>query len=119
VTADRATRLGGFFLLSGAMNLGYGSIYTLLADLRDRFGFSGAQLGAIVAAGFFAGFVAQLFLGRYSDRGHAALMVRIGITLAALAMLASAVATPTGRSSGPACCSASAAAWWARRSAGW
>jgi len=92
VTADRATRLGGFFLLSGAMNLGYGSIYTLLADLRDRFGFSGAQLGAIVAAGFFAGFVAQLFLGRYSDRGHAALMVRIGITLAALAMLASAVA---------------------------
>ena len=93
MTAGRATRLGAFFLLSGAMNLGYGSIYTLLADLRDRFGFSGAQLGMIVAAGFFAGFAAQLFLGRYSDRGHAALMIRIGVALAALAMLASAVAS--------------------------
>ena len=34
------------------MSLGYGSIYTLLADLRDRYGFSEAQLGVIVAAGF-------------------------------------------------------------------
>ncbi len=74
------------------MSLGYGSIYTLLADLRDRYGFTGGQLGLIVAAGFFAGFAAQLFLGRFSDRGHVALMVRGGIGIAAVAMLASAVA---------------------------
>lgn len=78
------------------MSLGYGSIFTLLADLRDRFGFSGSQLGLIVAAGFFAGFVAQLFLGRFADRGHVALMVRGGVAAAALAMLASAVATQFG-----------------------
>jgi MFS family permease len=75
------------------MALGYGSIYTLLAALRDRFGFSGTQLGAIVAAGFLAGFCAQLFLSRHADRGHAALLVRGGVTVGALAMLASAVAT--------------------------
>jgi MFS family permease len=82
-----------YCLVSGSMALGYGSIYTLLADLRDRFGFSGTQLGVIVAAGFLAGFCAQLFLARYADRGQIALMVRGGVIVAALAMLASAVAT--------------------------
>ena len=86
-------RLVAYCLVSGAMSLGYGSIYTLLADLRDEFGFSGTQLGLIVAAGFLAGFGAQLFLGRFADRGHVALMVRSGVMVAALAMLASALAT--------------------------
>ena len=75
------------------MSLGYGSIYTLLADLRDRFGFTGTQLGLIVAAGFFAGFAAQLLLARYADRGHAAFMVRAGVLVAALAMIGSALAS--------------------------
>jgi MFS family permease len=87
------SRLVAYCLVSAAMSLGYGSIYTLLADLRDRFGFSGTELGCIVAAGFFAGFGAQLFMGRFADRGHGALMVRGGIAVAAVAMLASAVAT--------------------------
>ncbi len=86
-------RIAALCMVSAAMSLGYGSIYTLLADLRDRFGFSGTQLGLIVAAGFFAGFAAQLFMGRFSDRGYVALMVRGGIGIAALAMLASAVAS--------------------------
>jgi MFS family permease len=88
-----SVRLLPYAVVSGSMALGYGSIYTLLADLRDRFGFSGGQLGLIVAAGFFAGFGAQLFLARLADRGHAALMVRAGLVVAALAMLACAVAT--------------------------
>lgn len=82
-----------YCLISACMALGYGSIYTLLADLRDRFGFTGTQLGLIVAAGFFAGFCAQLLLARYADRGHAAFMVRAGVFIAALAMLGSAVAS--------------------------
>ena len=86
-------RLVALCLVSATMSLGYGSIYTLLADLRDRFGFTGTQLGLIVAAGFFAGFAAQLFLGRFADRGHVALMVRGGIAMSVLAMLASAVAS--------------------------
>jgi MFS family permease len=75
------------------MALGYGSIYTLLADLRDHFGFSGTQLGLIVAAGFLAGFLAQLFLARLADRGFAGVMVRGGTIAAAFAMLGGAVAT--------------------------
>jgi MFS family permease len=75
------------------MSLGYGSIYTLLADLRDRYGFTEAQLGYIVAAGFLAGFVTQLALARLADRGHAPLLVHGGIVLAMGAMIGSAVAT--------------------------
>jgi MFS family permease len=82
-----------YFLVTGAMALGYGSIYTLLADLRDRFGFTETQLGLIAASGFFAGFVAQVVLARQADRGHAPAMVRTGVAIAALAMVASAVAT--------------------------
>jgi MFS family permease len=89
----RTRALLPYCVVSGSMALGYGSIYTLLADLRDRFGFSEAQLGVIVAAGFFAGFSAQLFLARYADRGLVGLMVRGGVVVAALAMVASAVAT--------------------------
>ena len=53
-----------YCIVAGSMSLGYGSIYTLLADLRDRYGFTEAQLGVIVAAGFLAGFVAQSPLPR-------------------------------------------------------
>ena len=89
-------RTGGllpYCIVAGSMSLGYGSIYTLLADLRDRYGFSEAQLGYIVAAGFLAGFVAQLSLARLADRGYAPLLVRGGILLAMGAMIGSAVAT--------------------------
>lgn len=82
-----------YCIVAGSMSLGYGSIYTLLADLRDRYGFTEAELGAITAAGFLAGFVAQLALARLADRGHAPLLVRGGILLAMAAMLGSAVAT--------------------------
>ena len=89
-------RTGGllpYCIVAGSMSLGYGSIYTLLADLRDRYGFSEAQLGLIVAAGFLAGFVAQLALARLADRGYAPLLVRGGVLLAMAAMIGSAPAT--------------------------
>jgi MFS family permease len=61
-----------YCIVAGSMSLGYGSIYTLLADLRDRYGFSEAQLGLIVAAGVFAGFGTQLALARLADRADRA-----------------------------------------------
>ena len=81
-----------YFLLTGALSLGYGSIYTLLADLRDTYGFTETQLGMITGAGFFAGFLAQVSLARLADKGHTATMVRGGLLLAALAMFGCAVA---------------------------
>jgi DHA1 family multidrug resistance protein-like MFS transporter len=80
------------FLLTAVMSLGYGSVYTLLAEIRDRFGFTDSDVGLIAFAGLGMGFFAQVFLARYADRGHAAAMVRLGISMAAIGMLWTVVA---------------------------
>jgi MFS family permease len=79
-----AANLTPIYLLTAAMSLGYGSVIALLAEIRDQFGFTDAQVGIIAFAGFTMGFVAQVGLARFADHGHAALMVRGGIALAAL-----------------------------------
>jgi MFS family permease len=89
----RLSVLHRYYTISATLSLGYGSIYALLADLRNTFGFSDAQLGVIAGAGFFAGFLAQAVLARQADLGHTSLMVRGGILLAAFAMLACLVGT--------------------------
>jgi MFS family permease len=78
--------LTALYLLTAVMSLGYGSIYTLLADIRDEFGFSDRAVGVIAFAGFLTGFVAQVVLARFADRGHTALMLRTGVAVAAAGM---------------------------------
>ncbi len=82
------------FLLTALMSLGYGSVFTLLADIRDKYGFTDGQVGLIAFAGLFTGVLSQLFLARFSDRGYAVLMMRIGIAAAAFGMLWMTFATP-------------------------
>lgn len=81
-----------YFLVSSVLSLGYGSVLTLLGEIRDRFGLSDAQVGVIAGAGFLAGFVSQTFLARFADRGHAALLVRTGITIALVGVALCAIA---------------------------
>jgi MFS family permease len=81
------------FLLTALMSLGYGGIFTLLADIRDRFGFSDADVGLIAFAGFATGFTSQVLLARYADRGHTAFMLRAGVGVAAFGMLGMVFAT--------------------------
>lgn len=81
-----------FFLVTAVLSIGYGSVLTLLGDIRDRFGLTGGQVGIIAGAGFLAGFVAQTGLARFADRGHAALMVRAGICIAFVGAVLCAVA---------------------------
>ena len=66
---------------------GYGSVYTLLAEIRDRFGFGETEVGAIGAAGFAAGFAAQVALSRFADRGYARAMLRVGAASALLGLV--------------------------------
>jgi MFS family permease len=81
---DEGRNLTPIYLLTAVMSLGYGSVIALLAEIRDEFDFTDAQVGIIAFAGFTMGFVAQVGLARFADRGHAALMVRGGIALAAI-----------------------------------
>lgn len=86
-TAPRLTwAMSSLFLLTALMSLGYGSVFTLLADIRDRFGFSDGAVGVIAFAGLFSGVLSQLFLSRFADRGHAVTMMRIGIAFATCGM---------------------------------
>lgn len=84
------------FLLTALMSLGYGSVFTLLADIRDKFGFTDGQVGLIALAGLFTGVLSQLFLARYSDRGYAVVMMRVGIAAAAFGMLWMVLRRPSG-----------------------
>lgn len=81
-----------YFLVSSVLSLGYGSVLTLLGEIRDRFDLTNGQVGVIAGVGFLAGFVSQTFLARYADRGHAALLVRTGITVAIIGVGLCAIA---------------------------
>jgi DHA1 family multidrug resistance protein-like MFS transporter len=85
--------MASLFLLTALMSLGYGSVFTLLADIRDRFGFTDGAVGVIAFAGLFSGVLSQLFLARFSDRGHAVKMMRIGIAFATFGMAWMVVST--------------------------
>lgn len=82
-----------FGLLTALIAAGYGVMFTVLDDFRDDYGISEGALGLVVATGFFASFVAQVFIAPLADRGHARRLVAIGLTLNIAGMLAMAVST--------------------------
>lgn len=82
-----------YMVLSASLSMGYGSVFTLLAEFRERFGFSETELGMISASGFFAGFAAQIGLSRYADRGFTRQLIWAGIFSATLGMVLLTFAT--------------------------
>ncbi len=72
---------------------GVSSVFALLAELQQRYDLPTASLGWIAGAAFAAALVTQLSIARYADRGYARLVLRIGVTAAALGLLWFAVAT--------------------------
>ncbi|MDE0066614.1 MAG: MFS transporter [Acidimicrobiaceae bacterium] len=82
-----------YYAVTAVLIMGYGSVLTLLAEFRNQFGFSETQLGLVTAAGFLAGFVAQIALAPFADRGRTAQMIPAGVALAAVSMLAMVWAT--------------------------
>ena len=61
--------------------MGYGVMFTMLDDYRNKYGISESKLGFIVGIGFVIGFISQIFFAPYADKGHAKRMVLIGIGL--------------------------------------
>src|SRR6185312_12473528 len=75
----RRRTIVSFCVLDGLFATGYGVMFTLLDDFGDGYGISDASLGAIVAIGFFASFVAQVLFAPLADRGHARRLVYLGM----------------------------------------
>ena len=72
-------RLIGLYALTVVLMVGYGAIFSLLAEIRNTFGFSATGVGFIGAAAFISGFIAQLGLSRYADLGYGSLMMKAGL----------------------------------------
>jgi len=91
-TLGAARQFMPYFVVTGALSMGYGSVFTLLAEFREKFGFSETELGFIAGVGFFAGFMAQVGLAWLADRGHVRSLIHIGMVVAIISMLSMAAA---------------------------
>jgi len=80
-----------FGLMTAVLASGYGVVFTVLDDFRDDYGIGEIWLGLIVGVGFFAGFVSQVFIAPFADRGHARRLVLGGLLLNIVGLLAMAV----------------------------
>ena len=77
-------RRGTVYLMlaaSGLGAMGYGTMFTVVDDFRDRFGIPESRLGLILGVGFVAGFLSQIFLAPLADKGHAKTMILGGIAV--------------------------------------
>ncbi len=82
-----------FGLLTGFLGAGYGVLFTMLDDFRAEYGIGEGALGAIIAIGFFSGFLAQILIAPYADRGHARHLVLGGMLMNVAGLLLMAAAT--------------------------
>jgi len=62
-------------------------VFTLLAELQDRAGFSAWGLGVVAFAYFAASLFAQLGLARFADRGQARTLLIVGSVLGIVALV--------------------------------
>lgn len=72
---------------------GYGALFTLLDEYRDRYGIGETALGLVIGLGFIAGFIAQVTLAPRADRGHARQVVVVGVLLDVAGLVVIAFAT--------------------------
>ena len=95
VTPEQAARpsLVPYYLILFGMSAGLASVMTLLAEFRNKLGFSQFGIGLGIAVGFVAAFVASVVFAPQADRGRAPLMLRSGLLLGIAGLLVVAMAT--------------------------
>lgn len=81
------------YVIAAVTMAGVSAVFTLFAELEKRYGLSTTSLGWIAGSAFLAALVAQLWLARYADRGHATLLLRAGVLAGAAGLLWFAAAT--------------------------
>ena len=68
-----------FGALTALFASGYGVMFTVLDEFRDQYGIGEGALGLIVAMGFLSAFLAQVTIAPLADRGHARVMIVLGM----------------------------------------
>jgi MFS family permease len=82
-----------FSALTALFASGYGVMFTVLDEFRDEYGIGEGALGLIVAMGFLSSFVAQVTIAPLADRGHARLMIVLGMVFNVAGLLGMAFGT--------------------------
>ena len=82
-----------FGLVLALLAMGYGALFSMLDDIRDEYGIGESALGAVIGMGFLAGFVSQIVIAPFADRGYARLLVYGGVALNVVGLLLLAAAT--------------------------
>lgn len=80
-------------MIAAVTMAGVSAVFALFAELEKRYDLTTTSLGWIAGSAFLAALVAQLWLARYADRGHATLLLRVGVLAGAIGLLWFAVAT--------------------------
>lgn len=79
--------------LTASLTAGYGVLFSMLDVYRDEYGIGEGALGTVMGAGFFSGFLAQVLIAPYADRGHARRLVLAGMMMNVLGVVMMALAT--------------------------
>jgi MFS family permease len=82
-----------FGALTALFASGYGVMFTVLDDFRDQYGIGEGALGLVVAMGFLSSFIAQVTIAPLADRGHARVLIVIGMVLNVAGLLGMAFGT--------------------------
>ena len=80
-------------LVGACLAAGYGVLFAMLDDIRDEYGISESALGAVIGIGFFAGFLSQVAIAPYADKGHARRLVLTGMVLNVVGLTMMAVSS--------------------------
>lgn len=83
---SQSNLLRALCVMSAALMMAYAVVFTLLAAIRDAYGFSDAAVGLIAGSAFAAGFVAQIALAPLADRGHGGTLLKFGLIVAIVGM---------------------------------
>ena len=75
------------YLVASVTMAGISAIFALFAELAKRHDLSTTSLGWIAGTAFLSALVAQLWLARYADRGHATLLFRAGVLASAVGLV--------------------------------
>lgn len=85
--------IAAFGALMACLAAGYGVLFTIVDDYRDEYGISETAIGVVIGVGFVAGFLAQLLIAPLADRGHARVVVIVGVATNVVGLLLMAVGT--------------------------
>jgi MFS family permease len=75
---------GWYPLLLATFSIGVANsvVFSLLSDLQDTYHFPNYGLSMIAGSGFLVGFIGQILLAPYADRGHSKLLLIAGLGMA-------------------------------------